>query len=97
MATKVKINKNVVDDIKEKFDKYSMDIALEVEEEARRLCPKDSGRLANSIETRIKDDDTLSIGSDVPYAIIVEKGSRNQRAQPFLRSALSIVDSKHQE
>jgi len=93
---KLKVNQDVVEKLKKSASDYLFDIGEEVEEVAKQLCPRDSGRLANSIDTLRKDDDTVSVGSDVGYALIVEFGSRYQPAQSFLRAAISRIKSQHQ-
>ena len=56
------------------------------------LCPKDTGRLANSITHQQIDEDTEVIGSNVEYAPYVELGhitasGSKVAAHPFLRPA----------
>lgn len=93
---KYKVNEDVVQKIKQNnAAKYLVDITDECVEEAKKLCPVDSGKLQQSIETSISSWDKTSYGSDVEYARMVEFGTRNQAAQPFLRPATSIVKSKH--
>jgi HK97 gp10 family phage protein len=61
--------------------------ALNVEADAVRLVPVDSGRLKGSITSRV-DDDRAIIGSNVEYAPHVEYGTKFMRAQPYLRPAI---------
>jgi HK97 gp10 family phage protein len=65
--------------------------ALKLEGEAKRLCPVDTGRLRNSIETQRIDRYTYGVGTGVEYAPYVEFGTRKMRAQPYLRPAMEIV------
>lgn len=68
--------------------------------EASRLAPKDSGDLAAGIGTAIYRRQTgrtrvnISFGKEEWYGRLVELGSENMAAQPFLRPAL---DAKQQE
>ena len=59
--------------------------------EARYLCPVDTGNLRGSItwEIRKRGNQLVGVvGTNVPYAIYVEKGTRYMRPQPFLVDAL---------
>lgn len=65
-----------------------------VAEEARRLCPVDTGQLKASIGYTVRQSDkTVQIHADMPYAYFVEWGTRNTRAQPFLRPAILAARS----
>lgn len=69
-------------------------VAVRVSAEAKRLCPVDTGRLRNSITFGVDADSQgpyAVIGTNVEYAPYVEFGTRYQRAQPFLRPAVSKV------
>lgn len=58
-----------------------------VERTAVRLAPRRTGRLARSIRTSVAGGSGV-ISDRVRYASFVEYGTRNMRAQPFLRPAL---------
>lgn len=66
--------------------------AVQVERDAKQLCPVDTGRLRASI-ARVLDRDpdglVAIIGTNVEYAPYVELGTSTQQAQPFLRPALA--------
>lgn len=64
------------------------EVGLVAEGYAKRACPVDTGRLRNSI-THIVDEGTrhVIIGTNVEYAAYVELGTRQQKAQPFLKPA----------
>lgn len=64
-------------------------IGLLAEGYAKRLCPVDTGRLRNSI-SHDNDDNAVTVGTNVDYAIYVEMGTVHSRAQPYLKPA--IVD-----
>ena len=62
-----------------------------VTNKARTLAPVDTGNLRGSIswEIRKRGNQLVGVvGTNVPYAIYVEKGTRYMRPQPFLVDAL---------
>lgn len=70
---------------------HLMQVGLQVETTAKRLCPVDTGRLRSSINTQIGTDaDGLLavIGTDVEYAPHVEYGTSRMAPRSFLRAAL---------
>lgn len=57
---------------------------------AKKLCPVDTGRLRNSIAHTVREDEQAAyIGSNVEYAPHVELGTVRQKAQPYLKPAVS--------
>ena len=62
--------------------------AILVEGKAVSKAPVDTSRLKQSI-TRIVDKTSAYVGTNVEYAPYVEFGTRRQKAQPYLRLALS--------
>lgn len=60
------------------------DTSLYVEGKAKLLSPVDTGDLRGSISHKFKNDKEVHIGTDVEYAVFVEKGTSRQSAQPFL-------------
>lgn len=65
--------------------------AIQVEGNAKRLAPVDTGRLRSSITHEVgRDGRGLygSVGSDGAYAMYQEFGTRYVPAHPFLRPAL---------
>ena len=68
--------------------------ALQVDRQAKHLCPVDTGRLRDSITNELGRDSIglyALIGSNVEYAIYVELGTSRMAAQPFLRPALQAA------
>lgn len=66
--------------------------AVQVDRQAKQLCPVDTGRLRSSITNELgRDAEGLYalIGSNVEYAVYVELGTSLAAAQPFLRPALA--------
>ena len=61
-------------------------IGLTAERYAVEACPKDTGRLANSITHQVGDKE-VAISTNVQYASYVELGTSRQTAQPYLRPA----------
>lgn len=70
------------------------EIGLVAEGYAKRKCPVDTGRLRNSI-THVQHGDTVSIGTNVPYAAYVELGTSRQKAQPYLKPAANDHKKKY--
>lgn len=65
--------------------------ANEVEEDAKRLVPVDTGELRDSITVSVEGrgpDAIARISAGAEHALPVELGTRNTRAQPYLRPAL---------
>lgn len=73
-------------------ERHLLGLAIKVQNEARRLCPVDTGRLRASIH-HVPGRDArgfyVQVGTNVNYAGFVEFGTRRMRAQPFLRPALA--------
>lgn len=57
-----------------------------VQEDAKRYCPVDTGRLQGSIKSKVENN-TVIVGTDVEYAAYVEFGTSRQRPQPYLTPA----------
>ena len=65
-----------------------------VTNKARTLAPVDTGNLRGSITWELRTRGTQLygvVGTNVPYALYVEKGTRYMRPQPFLVPALSAA------
>ena len=65
--------------------------AKEIEFEAKRMCPVDTGKLRQSILATKEGDKTYKIEANAtglaPYAPFVEHGTSKMSAQPFLYPA----------
>ena len=61
---------------------------LKVEDDARRMAPKDTGLLKSTIDSEMIDDFSAQIFDGVHYGIYVEKGTVKMAPQPFLIPAL---------
>lgn len=79
-------------DVKAAYDqarKRSLEIiGLTAEKYAKEITPVDTGRLRNSITHEV-DGKEVYIGTNVEYAPPVEYGTIKQKAQPFLRPAVT--------
>lgn len=65
-----------------------VEIGITAEGYAKKACPKDTGRLQNSITYAVQDGEkAVYIGTNVEYAPYVELGTSRRKAQPFLRPA----------
>lgn len=72
-------------------------LGLTVQNEARRLCPVDTGRLRASIIATNGQDGRgpfVKVGTNVSYGPFVEYGTSHSAAQPYLRPALLIAAQK---
>lgn len=68
------------------------DVGQRIEDEARRLCPVDTGLLKSTIKAKWQP--TLlkyTVTADTPYAVFVHNGTRYMKARPFLAQAVDIV------
>lgn len=64
---------------------------LLVENDAKRICPVDTGRLRASLTHEVEKSGKEIIGrvgTNVEYAIPVEYGASGRPAQPYLRPSL---------
>lgn len=61
-------------------------IGLQAEGYAKKKCPKDTGRLQNSI-SHATDKDSVYIGTNVEYAPYVELGTKRMDPRPYLKPA----------
>jgi HK97 gp10 family phage protein len=69
-------------------------LGLKIQNEARKLCPVDTGRLRSSIQATPGRDTKgpyVNVGTNVNYATYVEYGTVHSAAQPYLRPALLLA------
>lgn len=72
--------------------------AINVQRDAKRACPVDTGRLRSSIFIDSEDDGlTRLVGTNVDYFPHVEFGTVKAPAQPFLRPAWEAERPKLQK
>jgi HK97 gp10 family phage protein len=77
--------------IQEKTEQALQAIGLYVEGEVKERITVnrsvDTGNLRGSIDNKVKEDHVV-IGTNVEYAIYVEKGTQRQKAKPYLTPAV---------
>ena len=61
-------------------------------------CPKDTGRLANSIDKQVSpDEQCVYIGTNVEYAAYVEMGTSRMTARPYIKPAIEEHSSEYRK
>lgn len=65
--------------------------ALDIEAQAKRFAPVDTGLLRNSIGSHRLDDYQWEVVSPVHYSVFQEYGTRFMRAQPYMTPATVLV------
>lgn len=88
--------KDILKEIQQKRKVALEAIGQYVEGEAKTNAPVDTGLLRSSIDHKTTEDRSI-IGTNTEYAGFVEKGTRYQKAQPFLEPAVTknINNIKH--
>jgi len=84
--------KSYIDEAKEKIRQAKLrtleKIGIFVEGEAIVRTPVDTGNLRNSLTHKVNEsENSVSIGTNVEYAVYVEKGTSRQQGQPYLTPA----------
>lgn len=60
--------------------------------ESKKIVPVDTGRLRDSIHSKVMDEGfTAHVIADTPYAAYVEFGTSRMSAQPYLTPSLELV------
>ena len=75
---------------KEYFARAIETMTWQLNRQAKRRSPVDTGRMRSSIYPTIRPDEGI-VQPNVEYAIYVHEGTRYQKAQPFLLEALEDV------
>lgn len=81
-------NKQVKVAIDSAVEKAVIESALVAEDKVVHLTPVDTGRLRASIAHNTESD-RFQVGTNVEYAVYVEKGTSKQKAQPFLKPGIN--------
>jgi len=69
--------------------KYFSTVVTNITEDAKQLCPVDTGALRDSIKKDINIEEKKAIiSANTDYAVFVELGTSKQVAQPYLRGAI---------
>lgn len=80
----------VKDNLDKAIEKALEKCGIKAEGYAYKLCPKRTGRLANSIAHTVRmDEKAVYIGTNVSYGPHVELGTKRQKAQPYLKPAVT--------
>jgi HK97 gp10 family phage protein len=79
--------RNVERRIREQTEQALTAIGLFIEGEAKLRCPVDTGNLRGSIDNKAKENHVV-IGTNVEYALYVEKGTKKQKEKPYLTPAV---------
>lgn len=85
----INLNKVVkqLDSISDKkiANKWAMQCGLAVEARAKELCPRDTGQLANSINTVPIGSGEVGVGTDLTYGLFVHEGTGEYAKGPTSR------------
>ena len=90
-------NKKILDftaSKKEKIKNAVIKSALNIQRNAKRECPVDTGALRNSISVSFESDYGTFVSAEMPYAAYVEYGTKNMEAQPYMRPAAEAEVAK---
>lgn len=68
---------------------------LNIERKAKKYAPVDTGRLRSSITPYVKDTEG-EVSTNVEYALNVEIGTANQKAQPYMAPAANEIKPEYQ-
>lgn len=77
----------IIRQLKNKTENALKEAGRFVEGEAKLRTPVDTGLLRGSIDSKVIGDKEVQVGTNVEYAVYVEKGTSKMRAQPFLTPA----------
>ena len=80
--------------VEKDVSKLVKDTLYNIERDAKRDCPVDTGRLRGSITTNIISTYSGEVGTNVEYADYVNSGTRYQEAQPYFDSAVEKNEEK---
>lgn len=80
--------------VEKDVSKLVKDTLYNIERDAKKQCPVDTGRLRGSITTNIISTYSGEVGTNVEYADYVNSGTRYQEAQPYFDSAVKKNEDK---
>ncbi len=93
-AEKILREFNKTETVEKDVSKLIKDTLHNIEKDAKRSCPVDTGRLRGSITTNIISSYSGEVETNVEYAKYVEYGTRYQSAQPYFEPAVETNEDK---
>lgn len=96
-AEKILREFNFIETVEKDVSKLIKDTLHNIERDAKKSCPVDTGRLRGSITTNIISTYSGETGTNVEYADYVNSGTRYQQAQPYFDSAVEKNEEKFNE
>lgn len=93
-AEKILREFNKTETVEKDVSKLIKNTLHNIEKDAKRSCPVDTGRLRGSITTNIISTYSGEVGTNVEYAEYVEYGTRYQSAQPYFEPAVETNEDK---
>ena len=96
-AEKILSEFNKTETVEKDVSKLVKDTLHNIEKDAKKSCPVDTGRLRGSITTNIISTYSGETGTNVEYADYVNSGTRYQQAQPYFDSAVEKNEEKFNE
>ena len=82
-AEKILREFNFIETVEKDVSKLIKNTLHNIERDAKKSCPVDTGRLRGSITTNIISTYSGETGTNVEYADYVNIGTRYQQAQPY--------------
>lgn len=77
----------VTEELEERIAKNLAKVCVQVQDDAKRECPVDTGRLQGSITYAVEGTEA-AVGTNVEYAVFVHEGTSKMVGRPFLRNAI---------
>ena len=93
-AEKILREFNKTETVEKDVSKLIKDTLYNIERDAKKKCPVDTGRLRGSVTTNIISTYSGEVGTNVEYAEYVEYGTRYQSAQPYFEPAVETNEDK---
>lgn len=96
-AEKILREFNFIETVEKDVSKLIKNTLHNIERDAKKECPYDTGRLRGSITTNIISTYSGEVGTNVEYAEYVEYGTRYQSAHPYFEPAVEKNEDKFNE
>lgn len=94
MAKVIWNTKPLISETERKLRKILTLMAIKVQNDAKHLCPVDTGNLRRSITKDVVSSTKALVGTNVEYAAHVEYGTKKSKGKPYLRPALDKLSQK---